>query len=191
MRVRPAEVSRSRRHQRPGFSLLELVINLVIIGMLAAIAVPRFSEAAQSAKANSLAMTLTLVRNAIEYYCAEHGRYPGYDPLDGSPDGRWFVDQMSRYSDAQGNVSDALVYPFIYGPYLRPPFPANPLNGLNTVRVTSTPQTTIPLGSTGWVAVLSTGHFAANSPEIDLTEIGVIDPGGGSNPGPLHGGLGG
>ena len=169
-RLRPAP-ARLRR----GFTLVELVINVVIIGMLAAIAVPRFSQAATAAEAKSLAMTLTLVRNAVELYSAEHGRYPGYDPAAGSPDGTWFVNQLTQYSDAQGHVSNTLTYPFIYGPYIRAPFPTNPINDLNTVIVRAAGRDFVAPDSSGWKVVLSTGHFAANTGNERLAEIGVID----------------
>ncbi|MFH0982680.1 MAG: hypothetical protein V2A79_14240 [Planctomycetota bacterium] len=169
----PRALGRPRHPRRRSFSLLELVLNTIIIGMLAGIAVPRFSQAAQSAKAKTMAATITRVRNAVEHYYAEHGRYPGYVPGTGAPDGEWFVNQLTRYSDAQGNVSETLAYPFIYGPYLRAPFPKNLLNELNTVRAVATKMTIVPADSTGWKAVLSTGEFTPNSPQSEMDDFGM------------------
>ncbi|MCP4591634.1 MAG: prepilin-type N-terminal cleavage/methylation domain-containing protein [bacterium] len=162
-------------HQRRAFSLLELVLNIVILSMLAAIAVPRFSSAAQAAEAKSMAMTLTRVRNAIEHYYAEHSRYPGYNAGTGAPNGEWFVDQLTKYSDASGNVNATLVYPFIYGPYLRAPFPTNPLNDLNTVLVRAAKSGLFTPNVTGWKAVLSTGHFTANNTRAEIDGLGIAD----------------
>jgi len=166
----------ARSPRRRSFSLMELV--LVIIAMLAAIAVPRVSHAARSAKGKSLAMTLTHVRHAIERYYAEHGRYPGYDPETGGPDDDAFVNQLTQYSDARGKSHATLVFPFIYGPYVRAPFPASPLNELNTVHVRANLTDPVIVHSTGWDAVLATGHFSANSSPEDLARVGITDPGG-------------
>ena len=51
---------RGMRNRPRGFSLVELVIVLVIIGIIAAIAVPRFSSASDAAQAKSLASTLKI-----------------------------------------------------------------------------------------------------------------------------------
>lgn len=181
MLVRLWQAGPPRNPRRRSFTLIELVLNVVIIAMLAAIAVPRVSQAARSATGKSLAMTITRVRKAVEHHYAEHGRYPGYDYKTGLADDDAFVDQLTKYSDAQGQPSETLVYPFIYGPYIRPPFPTNPLNGLDTVNVRTNPGDALIVNATGWTAVLSTGHFTANSSEDELKDIGVRDllPGGG------------
>ncbi len=154
---------------------------MVIISMLAAIAVPRFSNAAQAAKTSNLNATITRVSNAIEQYYAEHGRYPGYKPTTGEPHESSFVKQLTRYSDAQGDTKNTLEYPYIYGPYLRAPFSTNPLNDLNTVKVIKTPTSSFTAGSTGWIAVLDTGHFGANSPSEGWGTFGAAGGSGGDD----------
>jgi len=173
----PPKLGRARGTRRRSFTLVELVLNVIIIAMVAAIAVPRVSYAARTARGKSLVLTITRVRCAIERYYAEHGRYPGYDTGTGAPDDDAFVDQLTKYSDAQGNTNETLVYPYIYGPYLRPPFPTNPINDLNTVCVINSPGDAIALDSTGWFSVLSTGHFSANCSAERLAEVGVTDVG--------------
>ncbi|MFQ5413801.1 MAG: type II secretion system protein [Phycisphaerae bacterium] len=165
-------------HARRAFSLVELVIVVVIIGMISAIAVPRISQASTSAQRNALLATLSTVRRAIDVYFAEHDQYPGYVPGTTTPDGARFVQQLTLYSDAAGATSATYGSPYVYGPYLRAPFPVNPFNDLDTVHVKKTPADPSPaLGSVGWVAVLSTGEFGLSVTDGDLGTIDVTGSG--------------
>ncbi|MCC7292055.1 MAG: prepilin-type N-terminal cleavage/methylation domain-containing protein [Phycisphaerales bacterium] len=169
--------SRWAKTVRPAFSLVELVLVVVILGILAAIAAPRVSRAAGDAERNTLDSTLTTVRKAIDVYYAEHGRYPGYLVSDGSPDGTAFVKQMTLFTDEPGNTNGTYGAPFTYGPYLREPFPVNPFNELDTVAVIRADASAKPAAnSTGWIAVLSSGAFKLNGTDADLIDRGVSDP---------------
>ena len=78
------------------------------------------------------------------------------------------------YTDVQGKTNATYGNPFLYGPYLRPPFPTNPTNGLTTVNVKAAPQDADPAeGSVGWVAVLSHGYFGISASDSDLDDLGV------------------
>lgn len=159
---------------RSAFSLVELVMVVTIIGMISAIAVPRVSAAAQSAAAHSLRLSMTNVRKAIDSYYAEHSLYPGADPATKAPDDADFVDQLLMYSDEDGNTQDTYGYPFVYGPYLRAPFPKNPINKLSTVHVKASPADANPAaGSVGWIAVLSHGYFMIDASDVELEKVGV------------------
>ncbi len=158
------------RRARRGFSLVELVIVVVIIGVIASIAVPRITRAGRQAEINALRSTVATVREAIDIYYAEHGRFPGYDPESGEADGAMFVRQLTEYSDRKGYVQPIGGSPYIYGPYVRNPFPRNPFNGLDTVAVKAAVGDDEPEpASTGWVAVLATGNFRLNAAEKDIT----------------------
>jgi len=159
-----------------GFSLVELVIVVVIIGIIAAIAVPRISSASTSASANALQATLTNVRKAIDIYYAEHSSYPGYVPGTTTPNGARFKAQLLLFSDAQGNTKASKSGAYIFGPYLRSPFPTNQANGLATVHVKGTAvDPNPPDGSVGWVAVLSNGDFGISATSTQLDDLGIID----------------
>ncbi len=167
-----------RRECRTGhaFSLVELVIVVVIIGVIASIAVPRMSSAAANAEANALEATLAGVRKAIDLYYAEHGKYPGYAPATGLRNDENFVKQLLMYTDESGNMNAAPSTTFRFGPYLRKPFPKNPTNGLSTVFVKAAPGEATPAADTcGWVAVLSHGYFGINATATELKKIGVVE----------------
>lgn len=69
--------SRSLNRTRKGFTLIELVVVVLVMGILAAVAAPRMFDTATSAKVNSTRQSLAVVRDAIELYKAQNGTYPG------------------------------------------------------------------------------------------------------------------
>jgi len=88
-----------------------------------------------------------------------------------------FQDQLLKFTDLAGNTSDVKTSVFRFGPYLRPPFPTNPVNDKNKVYVKATPADPDPsLTSDGWIAVLSTGDFGINASTSEVTNI--IESGG-------------
>jgi general secretion pathway protein G len=158
------------------FTLVELVIVVTILGMVAAIAVPRVTKGTEKAAANALEATLSNVRKAIDVYFAEHGRFPGHVPGSTVASGPDFVKQITLYSDRLGNTSKNFGAPFVYGPYLRAPFPKSPVNDLNTVHVKANRAEADPAAGVGWVAVLETGDFGVVATDAELDEVGVTEP---------------
>lgn len=160
--------------QRSAFSLVEVVIVVTIIGIVTAIAVPRISRAPQGANSSALHATVTNVREAIDAFYAEHNQYPGYDPTTKTPDNDLFIDQLMMYTDFAGNTQATPGSGYEYGPYLRRPFPRNPINNLDVVFVKATPASAGPApGTAGWVTVLSHGYFTVAALDADLERIGV------------------
>ena len=62
---------------REGFTLVELLIVVLILGALAAIAIPRITASAYNAKANACATNVDTMNSQIELYAADNdGTYP-------------------------------------------------------------------------------------------------------------------
>ena len=68
---------------RKGFTLVELAVVIVIIGVLAAFGVPRFLKSVERTKASEAFAYLSAVRSAQERYIAKEGTYSAsVDTLD-------------------------------------------------------------------------------------------------------------
>jgi prepilin-type N-terminal cleavage/methylation domain-containing protein len=64
-----------RPRTRKGFTLVELAVLIVIIGVLAAFGVPRFRNSVERSKASEAFGYLSTVRSAQGRYMAQHGTY--------------------------------------------------------------------------------------------------------------------
>ena len=69
-------VRRCPRRGEHGFTLLELIIVVTVIGILAAIAIPNLLLVPKRAKEAVLKTNLHLMREALEKHYADQGRYP-------------------------------------------------------------------------------------------------------------------
>ncbi len=65
---------------RTGFTLIELVVVVMIIGIIAAIVAPKMVNLTGTASDNSAAQSLSVLRGAIDTYAAQNnGTFPGTD----------------------------------------------------------------------------------------------------------------
>lgn len=59
-----------------GFTLIELIVVMAIVALLASIVAPRYFVSLQKGKETALLTSLTTMRDAIDQYAADKGRYP-------------------------------------------------------------------------------------------------------------------
>ncbi len=115
----PSNISQRVRH---GFTLIEILIVVVILGILAAIVIPQFTDAAEEASRSNLQSQLQTIRSQIELYNVQNPATP-YDAATG----------MVGFWD-----------PLIQNNYLQT-MPKNPLqNGATSVAAA-------PAATVGWV----------------------------------------
>jgi general secretion pathway protein G len=141
----------SRRRSR-GFTLIEILIVVIILGILAAIVIPKFAGATTTSRKISVKGELRQIRGAIQLYRVEHR-----DTLPDLVGTNW--DIMLLYSDIYGNTAaaaDLTVNPPINcGPYLKDA----PYNPLSDSRVIDTAAG----AGVGWVYDPANGTIVATA----------------------------
>ena len=138
---------------KSGFTLVEILIVVVILGILAAIVIPQFTDASTEAKTSSLCSDLQTVRSQIELYKIQHNDAL---PIPESGGGSWNV--MTMYTDIDGNTNATKTDVFKYGPYLQK-VPTNPFNDDDTIEVDGA---TVGDDGGGWNYNSTTGDFRAD-----------------------------
>ena len=140
-----------------GFTLVEILIVVIILGILAAIVIPQFTEASNDARKSALVSDLQTVRGQLELYKVQH--------LDTYPAAATLVNQLTNKTDSAGTVgTDPNVH--IYGPYLQK-FPSNPfVSGANTATVNTGTATVPGDGTSGWYFETDLGKFSPNDSEF-------------------------
>ena len=74
-----------RNRTRKAFTLVEILIVVVILGILAAIVVPQFTNATQDAQQGNLRAQIKEIQNQIELFKARTNSYPTIAELTANP----------------------------------------------------------------------------------------------------------
>jgi len=78
--ARQSRIGGVRSERSRGFTLIELIVVMAIVALLASIVAPRYFASLQRAKETALRSSLANLRDAIDQFAADKGRYP--DSLD-------------------------------------------------------------------------------------------------------------
>lgn len=159
-------MSRTVRNNRRGFTLVEILIVVIILGILAAIVIPQFSNASQDARKSSLTSQLQTLRSQINLYALQHrDQFPPGLTTAGTIAGATAWAEMTVRTNADHTTTGTPQF----GPYLQAA-PSNNLNGLPAVFVqTSTDHGTgagnpaAGSSTAGWVFNSSTGKLWATA----------------------------
>ena len=161
------EAKKRRRKRESGFTLIEILVVVILLGILATIIIPQVSVSSEDAKLNAVKTNLGNLRSAIELYYYQHkNKYPaqavpGTAPTEVDTLPETFVAQLMRYTDEDGNIANSGTSVFKYGPYVKGVFPTNPYNDKNDVTIDNTETDITEKASgganTGWKFYSLTG----------------------------------
>jgi len=143
-----------------GFTLVEILVVVILLGILAAAVVPAFSNATATARASMLADDLRILRLQCTVFKGQHlgvaPGYPGGNP-NATPTEAAFLLHMTQASNEIGETAAPETEGYDFGPYLSA-MPQNPVNGKSTVAVIGNGGTvpTAADDSHGWIYQPST-----------------------------------
>lgn len=154
-----------RTIRRRGFTIVEVLMVIVILGILAATVLPQFTASTANAKESALRADLTQLRSQLHLFRFQHaGAFPS-----GTADN--VVRQLTMASDATGNTSAIGTSGYPFGPYLVGQLPTNPYNGGSGLLVKATAIGPTDVDSAamqgsvkvGWIYSTLTGQIIANT----------------------------
>lgn len=129
---------RTAPRRRTGFTLVELVIVILILGILAAVAAPRMFDTATNARTSATRHSLSVVRDSIQLYRAQNGALPG---------------ELNTEADLKADLATML----------NGPFPRAEVGNIgDTVRIQTSGAALTPSGAQSWAYDTITGQFIVN-----------------------------
>jgi general secretion pathway protein G len=146
------------RSIKKGFTLVEILIVVIILGILAAIVIPQFTSASEDARKNSLTSQVQTLRSQVELYKLQH-QTDASELFDGAGAAQWT--ELTNRTNALGSTTIGATET-AYGPYLQT-VPVNNLNSLSVVQIAAVgdENTFDPADTAGFVYDSTTGKFWA------------------------------
>jgi general secretion pathway protein G len=151
-----------RHAKNQGFTLVEILIVVVILGILAAIVIPQFSDASTQSKVSSSLSSLQSLRSQIQLYKIQHNDTP--------PALADFENAMTKCSDDVATSYEArtaankTTHP--WGPYMQS-VPKNPWAAAATAATLAAADGP----GVGWVYNEVTGDIYVGTGDITDTEV--------------------
>jgi len=164
---------------RKGFTLVEILIVVIILGILAAMIIPQFSSATESAKASMLMDDLRVMRSQMEVFKAQHqGVAPGFPNCDTTqtPTESTLQEHIMQSSTPAGATAAVGTAGYPYGPYMKE-IPTNPINGKSSILVipSANPCPNTPSGQYGWIYQPSSLTFKADCIGTDADGVSYFN----------------
>ena len=163
----------TRFREQSGFTLIEMLVVIIVLGILALLIISQIAVSTEEAKVNTLKTDLAAMRNAVELYYHQHNNvYPGANKIDGTvaadagDAATAFVQQLTQYTEADGTVAAVKSTTAKYGPYIKGgALPKNPFDENNTV-LCDIAEDNITVkaasGTASWKFYVKTGVLLAN-----------------------------
>lgn len=158
----------ANRSRRAGFTLVEVLIVVVILGILAATVLPQFSQASKDAKESGLVQNLQMLRHQVGLFKFQHD---GKLPADGSTTEADFINQMTKKTLITGTPDDS----GNLGPYIIGQVPPNSYNNSRVVKLVNGPLAASDFdgsGAWGWAFSTTTGEVRGN---VASTVMSVVE----------------
>jgi len=140
-----------------GFTLVEILIVVIILGILAAIVIPQFTNASNDARNSSVQSTLQTIRSQMELFKLQHSD----TPPTATAITNWQL-MLTQSTTTETNVTNPAGTNF--GPYMQTA-PTNPTNGKSAVGTAA--ATTV-----GWVYTQSGNQYTIQA--VNTTGTGVL-----------------
>ena len=141
---------------KSGFTLVEILIVVVILGILAAIVIPQFTEASTEAKTSSLCTDLQSVRSQIELYKIQHNDNLPSVANGTHTGGASFTEAMTGQTDIYGEVGTT------FGPYIQK-LPSNQFQDATIADKVRIDGAAPGAATDGWQFTTTTGAFHADT----------------------------